>query len=278
MLQTIQGFLPGFALDVFRLCVWLVLLAAIFVPLERWAGLRQEPAARREVRTNLAWYFINSLLPALVLSVPLALVAVAAQRIVPAAVPALCNELPLGVRLLVALVVGETGFYWGHRLSHQIPCLWRFHAIHHSAGHMYFLVNTRAHPVDMIVTRLFGLTPLYALGLAGPSATGLATPVFVILAGTFWGFLIHADIRWRCRPLEWLIATPVFHHWHHSRVDHINRNYASMLPVLDRLFGTHYLPDRWPAEYGIDTPHPATLRGQLLEPLRPPEPGSPARG
>jgi sterol desaturase/sphingolipid hydroxylase (fatty acid hydroxylase superfamily) len=268
MLQTLQEFLPGFARDVFRLCVWLTLLTAIFIPLERLAGLHDK-SARREWRTNLAYYFLNSLVPAMLLAAPLSILAVAAQRYMPSSVPALLAQLPLTARLILALVIGEIGFYWGHRLSHEIPWLWRFHAVHHSAEHMYFLVNTRAHPVDMVITRLIGLTPLYALGLAGPSAAGMATPVFVILIGTFWGFLVHADIRWRCRPLEWLVATPVFHHWHHSRVDHINRNYASMLPILDRVFGTLHLPREWPAEYGIETPQPATLRGQLIAPLRP---------
>ena len=55
----------------------------------------------------------------------------------------------------------------------------------------------------------------------------------MIALGIVWGFFIHANLRWRLGPLEWLVATPAFHHWHHSRNDHINRNYASTLPLLD---------------------------------------------
>jgi sterol desaturase/sphingolipid hydroxylase (fatty acid hydroxylase superfamily) len=68
-------------------------------------------------------------------------------------------------------------------------------------------------------------------------------------------------------PFEWLLSTPAFHHWHHSRVDHINHNYASMLPVLDRIFGSHYLPAAWPTQYGTETQLPATFSGQLLAPF-----------
>jgi sterol desaturase/sphingolipid hydroxylase (fatty acid hydroxylase superfamily) len=259
----------SFGIDVLRLCLWLALLSALFMPLERLFALRRQTIFRHETLIDLGYYFINSLMPAVLLGLPMSLVAVVAQHIVPTAISATLGGLPLAVKLLLTLVIGEIGFYWGHRLSHQVAWLWRFHSLHHSAEHLYFLVNTRAHPVDIVFTRLVGLTPLYILGLAGPGAAGSAAPVALIVIGTVWGFFIHANLRWRIKPLEWLVATPVFHHWHHSRIDHIDHNYASMLPLLDRLFGTLYMPSQWPSDYGIAAPLPATLSGQLIEPLLP---------
>ena len=94
--------------------------------------------------------------------------------------------LPIWARLPLSLIVGEIGFYWGHRLRLETPLLWRFHAIHH---------------------------------------------------------------------------------WRHARADRRDRNYASMLPFMDRIFGTVYLPKSWPAEYGVDAPPPENLVDQLLFPF-----------
>jgi sterol desaturase/sphingolipid hydroxylase (fatty acid hydroxylase superfamily) len=250
-----------------RLFAWLVLLTLLFVPLERWFGAQHAPRSRREKLNDVAWYVISSLVPIVLLTAPLALLAVAAQHLVPAVLTLSLQALPDWVRIALAFVIGEIGFYWGHRLSHELPWLWRFHALHHSTEHLHFMANTRTHPVDMVVTRLFGLIPLYLLGLAGPSMAGTAAPALLLVVGTLWGFFIHANVRWRLGPLEWLVTTPAFHHWHHTRNDHINRNYASTLPVLDRLFGTHYLPRHWPAQYGTDTRVADTLAGQMLDPL-----------
>jgi lathosterol oxidase len=70
---------------------------------------------------------------------------------------------------------------------------------------------------------------------------------------SFHAVFIHANVRFRFRPIEWLVVTPRFHHWHHAAApEAVDRNFAVHLPVIDRLFGTSYFPDgRWPEGYGL---------------------------
>lgn len=258
----------GLATEALRLVVWLALLTAIFVPIERAFALRRERFVRQNFWTDLGYYFLSGLLPSVALAVLLAPVAAFAHTVVPAPFHAWVASLPLWALLPVALVIGDIGAYWGHRISHAVPALWRFHRIHHAAPHIDFLVNTRAHPVDLVVTRMFGLVPLYVLGLAQPvGASGTLIPALVAVIGTLWSFFVHANVRWRFGLIERVVATPFFHHWHHTHSDHIDRNFAAMFPWIDRLFGTQHLPADWPQRYGITAPIPATLAGQLLDPF-----------
>ena len=277
MIPYLTQHVPLFLIDVFRLCLWLAILSALFVPLERLFALHPAKIARPNLAIDLGYYFLNALLPAALLSFPLAAVAWAVHWLIPPGFHAAVNEAPFWARLLAALVAGETGYYWGHRCLHEIPVLWRFHALHHSATHIDFLVNTRAHPIDMVFGRLCGVIPLYVLGLAGPSgAAGSTMPVLITLAGTVWSFFIHANLRWRFGPLEWVISTPAFHHWHHTLAEPVNRNYASLLPWIDQIFGTFHLPPRaWPMRYGIAEAMPESPGRQLLYPFRPSTPQEP---
>jgi sterol desaturase/sphingolipid hydroxylase (fatty acid hydroxylase superfamily) len=265
---------PKYLQHILSLSLWLAILIVIFVPMERFFAVYAHKTLRKGIGVDLCYYFINSLLPTALLSVPVAFLAWSVRHAVPGSVFRLTAGLPIWVLVPVGLVVSEVGGYWGHRWSHEIPFLWRFHAIHHSAEDMDFLVNTRGHPFDMVFGRFCALAPMYILGLAGPSRAsgGSTVMVLILLIGTFWGFFVHANVRWRLGPLEWLVATPKFHHWHHTKTGLIDHNYASMLPWIDRLFSTHNLPKEWPAAYGIEAPMPPTLVDQLIYPLTPPGP------
>jgi sterol desaturase/sphingolipid hydroxylase (fatty acid hydroxylase superfamily) len=270
-MELIRQHLPRLALDVLRLCIWLLLLMLIFVPLEKLFSLHKQKIFRKAFFTDIFYYFLNGLLPKFLLVAAMTLIAWGVHRVRPEGMYEWVATLPVWMRLAAAIVVGEVGFYWGHRWMHEVPFLWRFHEIHHSAEEVDWLVNTRAHPVDLVFVRLCGFVPMYLLGLAQPTGNSLdLVPMLVLLGGVVWGFFIHANVRLRFGWLEWLISTPGFHHWHHTKdgPEYVNKNYAAMLPWVDKCFGTFYLPKKqWPGKYGVEDPIASGVGRQLLEPF-----------
>jgi sterol desaturase/sphingolipid hydroxylase (fatty acid hydroxylase superfamily) len=262
--------LYGYLLELARACVWLLILSLVFVPLEMLFPLHKERTFRATTLSDLAFYFVSTFLPSVVLLIPLTVAAYFAFKVVPGGWRAEVASWPIWVRGLAAFVVADFGFYWGHRWTHQFPLLWRFHSVHHDPKHVYFLISARAHPVDNAFIRLCGLIPIYILGFGAPqSVQGTMIATLLMLLVTFWGFFIHANVRWRFGPFEWLIATPAFHLWHHTLSGPRDRNFASMLPCWDWLFGTSYLPDKLPTDYGIGQPLPQSVLGQMVYPFAP---------
>ncbi len=265
--------LSSLVLSVVRLSVWLGLLLIIFVPLERLSPQNKQQIFRKEFSIDIAYFFLNSLLPQMLLVLPLSMVAWIVHRLEPIGLYGGMASLSVEVRLLLAIIVGEFGSYWGHRWMHEFPLLWRFHAIHHSPQEMDWLVNTRAHPLDIFFLRLCGLIPIYLFGLAQPTGETVdIVPLVYTIVGTIWSFFIHANLSWRFGWLERIVATPAFHHWHHTNdsPDYYDKNYAAIFPWVDKLFGTLYLPKRrWPGKYGLNQAIAPSLAGQLLEPFIP---------
>ena len=154
--------------------------------------------------------------------------------------------------LALAVVVVSVANYWGHRLTHEVPYLWRFHSVHHSIELMDWAAAARLHPIDSAFTQAFTVLPLLLLGYDAGVFASVA--VFITLLAIFQ----HANVRLRFPGLRWIVNTPEWHHWHHA-LDVEARNTNFGLPVVDKLFGTAYLPKgRRPDGFGIDDPVPAT--------------------
>jgi sterol desaturase/sphingolipid hydroxylase (fatty acid hydroxylase superfamily) len=175
----------------------------------------------------------------------------------------LVSLIPFPVKALFGLILFDLASYWGHRWSHEVPLLWKFHSIHHSSERLDWVSGIRVHPLD-------GLAGVPALAFL--LAAGFTTKVagVILVAQLTVGIFLHANVRWRLRLLHRVVATPDFHHWHHANEpDALNRNYAPLLPVWDVLFGSYFMPsDRRPAVYGTDDPVPTDMLEQLRYPLR----------
>lgn len=180
---------------------------------------------------------------------------------------------PLGLQVALALIVGQFGEYWAHRSLHEVPFLWRFHAVHHSPERLYFLNAARFHPVDTTLLFVVGLLPFLVLG-AGKDVM-LLTMTWITVHGLFQ----HCNVHLRLGPFNYVFSMAELHRWHHSlNLDEANRNYGNNILFWDIVFGTVFWPkDRDATEVvGNGVPgYPGGYLGQLAAPFRT-QPGSEA--
>lgn len=243
----------------------LVVGALIFIPLERLFALRpQQKVFRRGWRADIVHFLFTRTLSDVATFVFVGAIILLLHWVISPSFQAAVAAQSRLLQFAEAVVIANVGGYIGHRLSHEVPFLWRFHSVHHSISEMDWLAAARVHPLDQIVTKALTIVPLYVLGFSK------ATFGAYLGLATLHAVFIHSNVRFRFDKLRWLIGTPAFHHWHHSNDKEAhNKNYAGELPVLDLLFGTYYLPrDRMPATYGTTEPVPASYLGQMLHPFK----------
>ena len=240
-----------------------LLVAAVFVPLERLFALRAEQRIlRAKWRLDLVYTFVNGAL----ITVGIMLVVLAAGSlfayVVPERLRAAVAAQPWLLQLVEAVVSADLLFYAAHRLFHTVPFLWKFHAVHHSIEEMDWLAAARVHPFVQIVTKGASILPLLALGFSGPVIAAHA------VIYSWHSYLLHSNVKIKFGVLKWVVASPEYHHWHHANQrEAYDQNYAAQLSIIDRLFHTLYLPKgKTPEKYGIDEPVAGGYLSQLISP------------
>jgi alkylglycerol monooxygenase len=141
---------------------------------------------------------------------------------------------------VVAFVVLDFVYYWGHRACHSFAPLWGLHAVHHQAREMNLSVGLRGPMLAVLQVAPF-LVPLAFLGIP----LSVMFPVYV--AHTTYKLLVHTRVVGKLGPIERWLVTPSQHRVHHAVNERfLDKNFGGVLAVWDRLFGTYQAEDETP--------------------------------
>ncbi|HUR42136.1 MAG TPA: sterol desaturase family protein [Verrucomicrobiae bacterium] len=221
----------------------------VFVLIEKLFPLyRGQPVFRTEWQTDFVHFGVNHFLVGLTLLIVNYLI----HRVFGWAswpeLQAWVQALPFLVELFACLLVADLVQYWTHRAYHEVPLLWRFHAVHHSTKVMDWMAGSRLHLLEVVTTRVSILGVLFVCGFEKS-----VMDAYIVIVG-FQAVFNHANVSLPWGPLQYVLVTPDFHHWHHSsdRVA-LDRNYAAHFSFLDYLFGTAVKGQsrRFPEQYGV---------------------------
>jgi len=172
---------------------------------------------------------------------------------------------PLWLQAALFLVLADFMMYWLHRMFHG-GGFWKYHAIHHSSEDVDWISAARFHPVNLLLGTIGVDVVLLTAGIS-PNVMLWLGPINI-----FHSAFVHANLNWDLGPLRYVIATPVFHRWHHTAPNvGGNTNFAGTFPIWDILFRTFRMPEnRLPGHYGIDdqASFPGGIGGQLAYPFR----------
>ena len=248
------------------LLIDIVILSVIFIPIELFFPKRTEQTKfHPEWKTDAIYFVIAHLLvqyTAIVIRFP-------AENLFGNAglesVQAIVVALPFIIQLLLAMFTADLFQYAAHRMFHTNHIMWRFHAVHHSIKVIDWVAGSRLHLVDVLVTRALSYLPLYLLGF---SVQVFYTYIVIV---ALQAVAAHANTRIPFGFLKYVLVTPQYHHWHHSDDPRFyNKNFAIHFPLIDRIFGTYYLPgDEWPASTGLgEVKFPKGYIRQFFYPFR----------
>lgn len=176
---------------------------------------------------------------------------------------------PLGTLSPVAqaisfFIISDFLLYWSHRLFHE-KIFWPVHAVHHSPQDVDWTTAYRFHPLNLALGPWLVTTVMIILGTSPRNILAIA-PIEVAMT-----YFVHANLNLTLGPLRFLVATPVFHRWHHTDTTEGGAsNFGANFSFWDVLFGTFYFPhEKLPAHYGLDAPAiRENFLAQLVFPLK----------
>ncbi|KAI9209921.1 Alkylglycerol monooxygenase [Polychytrium aggregatum] len=137
---------------------------------------------------------------------------------------------------IAAFLAADLGYYWFHRMAHEVNFMWAAHVVHHSSEHYNQSTALRQSIFQQLTSWAFYL----------PAALFIPPSMFFVhrQLTVLYQYWIHTEVVPHLGFLEYIINTPSSHRVHHGRNPYcVDKNYAGTLIIWDRLFGT-YEPER----------------------------------
>ncbi|MEC9356629.1 MAG: sterol desaturase family protein [Pseudomonadota bacterium] len=158
-------------------------------------------------------------------------------------------DIPFNLASVILLyVLQDFLYYWFHRASHRIRWMWASHVVHHSQESLNLSTAFRQSLTYPISGMWVFWLPLAWIGFKPEHI------VLCVAVNLAYQFFVHTEaVNKLPRAYEWLFNTPSHHRVHHARnPQYIDRNYAGVLVIWDRLFGSFVPEDPAdPCDYGI---------------------------
>lgn len=157
----------------------------------------------------------------------------------------LASHLPTFWYWFLLIVGQDLMYYWYHRYSHMCRWGWASHIVHHSSNYLNFVVAIRESATYLFSGIWVFWLPLVLVGF---------TPTEVIIA-TFinlvYQFFLHTQLVGKLGFIEYIFNTPSHHRVHHARnPQYVNKNYAGIFILWDRIFGT-FVEETEKPDYGL---------------------------
>lgn len=149
--------------------------------------------------------------------------------------------------VLGAFVLQDFLYYWFHRASHHMHWLWAAHVVHHSSTKMNFTTAFRQSLMYPLAGMWLFWMPMILLGFE-------PVIVFAVVAlNLAYQFFVHTQVVKKLGWFESVFNTPSHHRVHHAiNNGYLDKNFAGVLIVWDKLFGTYVEEDEnKPCKYGI---------------------------
>ena len=216
---------------------------AAMIAIEAWYASRRDPDAyqSKDAWNNVLIGFVSIFFGGL-FGIAIGFVYAAAYEIAPFKFPA-----DAWWTWVILFFVDDFAYYWFHRVSHESRLFWNFHVVHHSSNFYNLSVAVRQSWFGALAHWMF-YAPIMLLGFA--------PWMFAIMHGfnLIYQFWIHTKFVKTMGPFEYVLNTPSHHRVHHGvNNPYLDKNYAGVLIIWDRMFGS-FVQETEEPRYGIIKP------------------------